>query len=392
MARDITRKEPDTGVATSNAVDFALVLSRMIDAVNGDPQQLRSTVYELARHKLEEQAAAEHPEEQGRLTHALEVAIQGVETHFKGMNLQALGPPPGQTPRLGPPVDPAMAAQTAAALDSARLDHRFDAPRWQPRGPGPQRGFGRKPKQFPLAWHSSWHYRAVLAIVVVFLLAIGLRWGLQALMRPRTTPTSEVAHMVAKPVMVPAPVQAAAPPPPPDDPLIPKAYGVYAVSGGKLFPLELLPGRAPDPRVAISAAIPTPSKIVLPDPHVKFIVFRRDSAMNALDHAEVRIIAKVAQAMTFDPNGKPVVSKSSDSWVIRNISLSYQTAPVQGRSDMYEVIGGDADKGLTPGRYGLVLKNEVYDFTVAGEITDSKHCLESIAAVNGSFYSECRKR
>jgi hypothetical protein len=193
--------------------------------------------------------------------------------------------------------------------------------------------------------------------------------------------------------MVQPPVQAAPPPPPPpDNPLIPKAYGVYAVSGGKLFPLDLLPGRAPDPRVAISAAIPTPSKVVLPDPHVKFIIFRRDSTMNALDHAEVRIIAKVAQAMTFDPNGKPVISKGAESWVIRNISLSYQTAPVQGHSDMYEVMDDDGDKGLTPGRYGLVLKNQVYDFTVAGEITDSKHCLESIAAVNGSFYSECRKR
>ena len=386
MARDITRKEPDTGASTSNAVDFALVLSRMIDALNGDPQQLRSTVYELARHKLEEQAASEDPDEQGRLAHALEVAIQGVETHFKGVGLQ-LGPPSGQTPRLGPPVDPAMAAQTAAALDSVRLDHEFGAPRWQPRSPDRERGFGRKPKQLPVARR----YLVVLAIIAVIGLVIGLRSGLLAVMRSQTAPSGEVMHVVAKPVMVPPPVQAAPPPPPPDDPLIPKAYGVYAVSGGKLFPLELLPGRAPDPRIAISAPIPTPSTTVLPDQHVKFIVFRRDSAVNALDHAEVRIIAKVARAMTFDPNGKPVISKASDNWVIRNISLPYQTAPVRGHEDMYEVIGGDADKGLTPGRYGLVLKNQVYDFTIAGEITDSKHCLESIAAVNGSFYSECRK-
>lgn len=386
MARDITRKEPETGASTSNAVDFALVLSRMIDALNGDPQQLRSTVYELARHKLEEQAAAENPDEQGQLAHALEVAIQGVETHFKGMNLQ-LGPPPGQTPRLGPPVDPAMAAQTAAALDSARLDDQFGVPRWQPRSPSQERGFGRNPKQFPV----TRRYPIGLAVIAVILLVIGLGSGLLALMRHRTAPSGEVTHVVAKPVMVPPPVQAAPPPPPPDDPLIPKAYGVYAVSGGKLFPLELLPGRAPDPRVAVSAPILTPSTTVLPDQHIKFIVFRRDSAVNALDHAEVRVIAKVARAMTFDPNGKPVISKGTDSWVIRNISLPYQTAPVRGHEDMYEVIGGDADKGLTPGRYGLVLKNQVYDFTVAGEITDSKHCLESIAAVNGSFYSECRK-
>ncbi len=389
MARDITRKEPDTGASTSNAVDFALVLSRMIDAVNGDPQQLRSTVYELARHKLEEQAASERPEEQGRLVQALETAIQGVETHFNGMNLQALGPPPGQTPRLGPPVDPAMAAQTAAALDSARPYNEFGVPRWQPRNPGQERGFGRTPKQFAV----NWRYLAVLAVVATIGLVVELRSSLLALVRPRAAPGIEVTRVVAKPVMVPAPEQAPpAPPPPPDDPMIPKAYGVYAVSGGKLFPLELLPGRAPDPRVAISAAIPTPSTVVLPDRHIKFVVFRRDSTVNALDHVDVRFIAKVGQAMTFDPNGKPVISKGSDSWVIRNISVSFQTAPIQGHPDMYEVIGNDADKGLTPGRYGLVLKNEVYDFTIAGDITDSKHCLESIAAVNGSFYSECRKR
>jgi hypothetical protein len=387
MAQDITRKESDTGASTSNAVDFALVLSRMIDAVHGDPEQLRSTVYELARHKLEEQAASENPDEQGRLAQALEVAIQGVETHFKG-NLPALGPPPGQTPRLGPPVDPAMAARTAAALDSARPGHAFEAPRWQPRNPGEERGFGRKPKQ---SWF-TWRYLAVPAIIAVIGLAFGVRSSVLALMRPSTPPATEVARAVVKPVMVPPPVQAAPAPPPPEDPLIPKAYGVYAVSGGKLFPLDLLPGRAPDPRVAVSAAIPTPSKIVLPDPHVKFIVFRRDSAVNALDHVEIRIIAKVAQAMTFDPNGKPVVSKAADSWVIRNISMSFETAPVENHPDMYEVTSEDAAKGLAPGRYGLVLKNQVYDFTVAGEITDSKHCLESIAAVNGSFYSECRKK
>jgi hypothetical protein len=113
---------------------------------------------------------------------------------------------------------------------------------------------------------------------------------------------------------------------------------------------------------------------------------------NALDHAEVRVIAKVAQAMSFDPSGKPIIAKGTDSWVIRNISIPYQTAPIQGHSDMYEVLGGDADKVLEPGRYGLILKNEVYDFTIAGEITGSRHCLESVAAVNGSFYSECRKR
>ena len=73
---------------------------------------------------------------------------------------------------------------------------------------------------------------------------------------------------------------------------------------------------------------------MLPDPHVKFIVFRRDSATSALDRAEVRVIAKISQAMTFDKAGKPVVTKAEDSnWVIRNISYPYLTAPLKGQRD-----------------------------------------------------------
>jgi hypothetical protein len=120
-------------------------------------------------------------------------------------------------------------------------------------------------------------------------------------------------------------------------------------------------------------------------------VFRRDSAINALDRAEVRVIAKIAQSMKFDPSGKPIITKADDSWVIRNISYPYQTAPLKGQPDMYEVLGEDADKPLEPGRYALVLKGEAYDFSIAGEITDSRQCLESVAAANGAFYAECQK-
>ena len=59
---------------------------------------------------------------------------------------------------------------------------------------------------------------------------------------------------------------------------------------------------------------------------------------------------------------------------------------------MYEVVGDDPDKLLSPGRYALILKDEAYDFSVAGEITDSRQCRESIAAANGTFYTECQKK
>jgi hypothetical protein len=134
-----------------------------------------------------------------------------------------------------------------------------------------------------------------------------------------------------------------------------------------------------------------PSKTILADGHIKFVVFRRDSATIALTRAEVRVIAKISQATKFDPAGKSIIAKVDDIWAIRNISYLYRTAPHKGRPDMYEVVGDDPDKPLSPGRYALILKDEAYEFSVAGEITDSKHCLESLAAANGMFYAECQK-
>ena len=104
-------------------------------------------------------------------------------------------------------------------------------------------------------------------------------------------------------------------------PLTPTSYGIYAVSGDKLYELDLLPGRAPDIRIAISAAtIQTPSRTSLPDGHVKFIVYRRDSATSAADRAEIRVVAKIAQEMNFDKSGKPANSKIEDTWLTFRMS------------------------------------------------------------------------
>jgi hypothetical protein len=384
MVRDARPRELNSGVTNAaTEVDFALVLSRMIDAIQADPEQLRSTVYALARHKLDEQALGENSEERDRLSKALEVAIQGVETHFTGMALPALGPPTAQLPRLEAPTREAtMVAGHLAARDSEPASKR-----WKPVDLDPARRLPSGRRRFGTAAR----YLVVLAVAAIVAVAVQQRLNPLALLRSKSAPGINLASSTPTPAQVVADRSAPIPPEPPPDPLIPTSYGAYAISDGKLYTLQLLPGRAPNPRVAISAPIPTPSKTQLPAAPTKFIVFRRDSATNALDHAEVRIIAKIVSAMSFDANGKPVISKGEDSWAIRNISLPYQTAPVRGHPDMYEILTGEGEKPLTPGRYGLILKDEVYDFTIAGQITDSRNCLESVAAVNGSFYSECRK-
>jgi hypothetical protein len=182
-----------------------------------------------------------------------------------------------------------------------------------------------------------------------------------------------------------------APPPPPAKPaaLRPTDYGVYAVSNDSLAELQLLPGRPPDIRVAVSAALKVPSRTFLTNGHPKFIVFRRDAASNTPDRAEVRVIAKVAREFSAEAAGKKP-GDGDDTWVIRNISFPFRSSPVNDNPEMYELHSEDPGLELTPGRYALVLKNQSYDFTVEGKTVDPKQCIERIVASNGTYYSDCK--
>jgi hypothetical protein len=359
-----------------------LILSRMIDSVSSDPEHLRQTVYELARHKLQEQFASEDKGDVRQLSKALEVAIRGVETFVKSN---------------GPNV--AVLPQEQLALTSRTLPSP-EREEWRAGGPahsvaGIQRSESAGIEK-PFSWFTTlWWLAVAVAIGLTVLVAIqrGATVGwLRNKMNPAAAPlaSSSSEHLaVASPEAPPAAKEAK---PAEPSPLVPTAYGIYAVSADKLHELDLLPGRAPDIRVAISPLITTPSRTTLPDGHLRFVVYRRDSATNAADRAEVRIIAKVERELTFDKSGKPVVSKAQDGWVIRNISIPYRTAPKKDDPDMYEVQSEDPSFALAPGRYALVLKGQAYDFTVSGPVTDPRHCLERTAATNGQFYSECQTK
>jgi hypothetical protein len=98
------------------------------------------------------------------------------------------------------------------------------------------------------------------------------------------------------------------------------------------------------------------------------------------------------RALTFDAKGKPSFSAISDSWNIRNVSYEFRVRPVAGNPEMLLVQSDMADFALPPGRYVLVLRDQGYDFTVAGKITEPSQCVERTDAANGTFYSECQKR
>jgi hypothetical protein len=358
-------------------VEFALVLSRMIDSVQNDPEHLRETIYELARHKMREQAISQSLAERGQLSKALETAIQGVEMFVKKdeMKLGALPiPEPAQRqPRNLPGPPRTGLVQPEAPFIEVEGSNR-----------------ARKRSMFRLA--APVRFGIVVAIALMIVLAITERETPRIAAGPVAALLAQITPKLAQstsPTPIAPTVNTSQVPEP--SPTTPTTYGIYAVSGDKLYELELLPGRAPDIRVAVSAAIRTPSRTVLPDGHLKFIVYRRDSATDAADHAEVRILAKVERETGFDRAGKPVQSKIDDTWVIRNISIPFRTAPKKDNADMYEVQTESPESNLSPGRYALVLRNQAYDFSIAGPISDPKQCLERLAANNGQFYSGCQK-
>jgi hypothetical protein len=120
-------------------------------------------------------------------------------------------------------------------------------------------------------------------------------------------------------------------------------------------------------------------------------VFRRDLLGNAPDRIEVRVVARVVRALTFDAKGKPSLVPVSDAWNIRNISYEFRVRPIPGNPEMLLVQSEKPDFALPAGRYVLALKGEGYDFTIAGNVTDLSQCLERTNAANGAFYSECQK-
>ena len=383
MAPEIVRAEGGEAVPdTSREVEFALMLSRVIDSVEKNPEFLRATVYELARHKLKEEFASESFGDLRKLSKSLETAIAGVEAFNKkeeGVGVPLLGANPAQTKAL---ISAHPSNQhVASALESASPvfeAHVFGS------GGAPAR---KRPSGFmTVRWFGTALAIALAVISTVVSLAVLRNKGYLAINQP--APVLPKANTAAPPESA---AKAVDPKPVAPSPTVPTAFGIYAVSDGKLYELDVLPGRAPDPRIAISSIITTPSRTTLPDGHVDFVIYRRDSASNAADRAEVRIIARIAREASFDKNGKQVVADVDDNWVMRNISIPQRTAPKKDNPEMYEVRSENPGVPLAPGRYALVLKGLAYDFSVAGSVTDPRQCLERLVATNGRFYSECKK-
>jgi hypothetical protein len=373
--------------AKSSKLDFAIVLSRVIASIENDPAQLRSAVYELARIKLQTELSINVSEKRD-LALALESAIERVETvsskHDRVKVLQSL-----------------ERHTNRSEVDACEVSIEGREPAPITKHPP---NFLTRVVDGSRKVESSWHWMgaaplvragvfAVLGIVVCTVLDrhFGV-FGRQSpqpfasvvykVERPEAKQVHQASADGVTPITTPSTQSLGFP--------LPSVYGIYAVSGGRLHELEPLVGRVPDQRVFMSTPVKTPSRTALPDGRARFIIYRRDAASSAPERVSVRVIAKVLRAMTFNTAGQASTTTVQDTWTIRNISYDFRVAPLGEGSEMLMITPESEDFVFPAGRYGLVIKGQAYDFTIAGPITEPAQCLEGVKAENGTFYSECR--
>ena len=375
--------------AKSSEVDFAIVLSRVIASIENDPAQLRSAVYELARIKLQTELSINVSEKRD-LALALESAIERVETvsskHDHVKVLQSLDRFPNRSEvdacevtiegRERAPIIKHLPNFSTRAVDGSRKVE--SSSHWMGTAP---------------------LIRAAVVAVLGIVLCTVLDYHFGIFGRQPRQPFASVVHKVERPETKPV-IQASAdgvqtPITTPSKQSLgfplPSVYGIYAVSAGQLHELEPLVGRVPDQRIFMSTPVKTPSRTVLPDGRAEFIIYRRDAANSAPERVSVRVIAKVLRAMTFNTAGPASTTNVQNTWTIRNISYDFRVAPLGEGSELLIIRPESEDFVFPAGRYGLVIKGQAYDFTIAGPITDPAQCLEGIKAENGTFYSECRR-
>jgi hypothetical protein len=383
-------------------VEYALILSRIISTVKEDPSQLRLTIYEFARARLKLDTALLDGPERRRLSEALETAIQGVEQFSARRDeRERLCPPiPLKQIRMGPSPTEATSIVTVDQLNSARAEtvvSRVYVPR-------DRASFGATQARILLSRRAGFWISILLFGVIMgsayynqersFLQMAGVRLsssGEATAAKQASTPSVLVQPPPQQaPVAVEAEKSALSNSPPPFP--LPTDYGVYAASNSAPIELHPLSERVPDKRIAMSTPVTEPSRTTLPDGRAKFVLFRRDLAGNAPDRIDVRVVAQVMRALTFDAKRKASFTPVSDAWNIRNLSYEFRVRPLPGNPEMLLVLPANADFVLPAGRYVLVLGTQGYDFTVAGQVTDPSQCLERTDAANGAFYSDCQKQ
>lgn len=393
----------------SAMADYISIILRAIEKAQNDPSQLRQLVYDISRISVGQQLLINYRELSGeglqQQISDLESAIRQVETLARLEN--ELLP---TSPRV------ALIASSTTIYDdvAAVVNHR--AGRTGESGdqqllttlnpnhelqPAMARSDVVQSGQAPNCNSADrfWKIELLIAIILGFAIyAVTLtRWdsfpmqdilGHREIARGPAAPTTSV--LAARPTSTNSTFARTNNSHPMGFPL-PSVYGVYATSGGKLYALDPLAMRVPDPRVAVSAMISSMSRMVIPNGQIKFIIYRRDLSASAPDNVSVRVVAQVMREIKFTGSGPPKTVSVDGQWAIRNKSYNFEVAPIENNPEMIVVRPTDANFRFLPGRYALVFKGEGYDFSVAGKVSDIAHCLDRTDALGGMVYSECRR-
>jgi hypothetical protein len=391
---------------------YQSVLGKMVSAVSQDHAQLRTLIYEFARRKLRKDLFRQFEDgdwhEVERQVSTLEAAIDKIEADFSN-TVPRLSFGTEKSPTVDTdegsaapllPLQPISQKELMVGDYSGRGLPTFLSPNSYdidyPKTitsitEHEQRSPGSRVDKFLHSnfWRTIELFVAVVLGVAVFV-AIDGRTAFSFLhsnqLGRSTGATEQSASLSNKP---PETVPKIPPRSGISDVPLPTAYGVYVLSNGKLNALDLLPIKVPDPRIAISASISTPSQVHLPPGPLQFVVYRRDLVNEVPDRVSVRAVAQVMRALTFAPGGKATYATVEPTWVVRSNSYQMSVAPAADSPEMVVIRPDRADFAFPAGRYALVLKKEAYDFTVDGAIHDRAHCLERTDALGGGVYSEC---
>jgi hypothetical protein len=378
------------------------ILARMVAAVSQDHAQMRVLIYEFARITLRKNLYRQYGElgwtGMAERVLALEAAIDRVEADFAdspGFVPTAAEPEPALAPADEMP-ELQTSTSTAVALVPEPAREVIVAEYTPPIPPS----FLLRPERPTISvinvtesqrgekTHGGFWWMAQLVLAatlgVAIYAAIDGRFPLAPFQGTRGAPVNSTAITADQG----GEKTAANRPSSPGFPE-PSVYGVYAMSNGQLDMLDALPLKVPDPRVAISALITTPSHAHLPAGPVQFVVFRRGLVADAPDRVSLRVVAQVTRALTFDAAGKPSLTNVNQSWVVRSNSYQMTVAPVADNPEMILIRPEPPELLLPAGRYALVLKDGAYDVTLDGPIIDSAHCLERTDALDAPIYTEC---
>lgn len=414
-------------------MDYYTLLRRKIDAIRNDPHQSRRIVYDLARYALKNKAFTRDPlltsAEIDEQLIALEKAIARVEANAESKDAIRRR---GRRLNSGEDENPAKNGSSSSSGDdfdvvrqpSRRSSSRRDLVVLPPREPVRH---GRD-VDFPEPYYpppanpaptvsaetaaliqllanerKSATRRAISWFDGIFRLAIvaAIGLGVYAVWSGRISdvtrflgPASPFTAPPAESVVAPAvpflpPVESAK-----QEPSIPlpKIYGVYGLYNDRLISLEKIPTEQVDPRRPNVRQTTAPSRSVFPDGRVSFTIYQRDLANSAPITVPVRFAARIASTMRFGPGGTLVTVKPEvETWLIHTAGFDFRVLPVPDQSEMVLVRPEDPDFELPPGRYALIVGDEPYGFSVAGDVTDPRACVEGTVTNRGQVFYECRE-